>query len=81
MMLNRENVANSILMVQPSLVSYSINSAPEPAPLDAASVAADRLLLLDSYFTIVVFHGATTAQWRKSGYQDIPDHKVSLILF
>lgn len=76
MMLNRENVANSILMVQPSLVSYSINSAPKPAPLDAASVAADRLLLLDAYFTIVVFHGATIAQWRKSGYQDIPDHKA-----
>uniref|UniRef100_A0A7C9ANE5 Protein transport protein SEC23 n=3 Tax=Opuntia streptacantha TaxID=393608 RepID=A0A7C9ANE5_OPUST len=76
MMLNRENVANSILMIQPSLVSYAINSAPEPAPLDAASVAADRVLLLDSYFTIVVFHGATVAQCRKSGYQDMLDHKA-----
>jgi len=81
MMLNQENVANSILMIQPSLVSYAINSAPEPAPLDAASVAADRVLLLDSYFTIVVFHGATVAQCRKSGYQDMLDHKVGQILY
>ncbi|GMH00679.1 hypothetical protein Nepgr_002518 [Nepenthes gracilis] len=76
MILNRENVANSVVMIQPSLVSYSFQSAPEPALLDVAAIAGDRILLLDSYFIVVIFHGATIAQWRKAGYQNDPQHKV-----
>ncbi|KAF0908550.1 hypothetical protein E2562_026338 [Oryza meyeriana var. granulata] len=70
MMLNRENVTNAVVMIQPSLISYSFQSGPEPALLDVTAIAADRILLLDSYFTIVIFHGITIAQWRKAGYQD-----------
>ncbi|KVH97189.1 Gelsolin domain-containing protein [Cynara cardunculus var. scolymus] len=55
MVMNRENVANSVVMIQPSLISYAFNSGAEPALLDVASIAADRILLLDSYFTVVVF--------------------------
>lgn len=76
MILNRESVANSVVMIQPSLISYSFHSTPEPALLDVAAVAPDRILLLDSYFTIVIFHGSTIAQWRKAGYQDMPEHKA-----
>lgn len=35
---------------------------------------ADRILLLDSYFYVVIFHGSTVAQWRKAGYQDQEEH-------
>lgn len=76
MILNRENVANSVVMIQPSLISYSFHSTPEPALLDVAAISADRILLLDSYFTVVVFHGSTIAQWRKAGYQNQPEHVV-----
>jgi protein transport protein SEC23 len=76
MILNRENVANSVVMIQPSLISYSFHSGPEPALLDVASIAADKILLLDSYFTIVIFHGVTIAQWRKAGYHNQPEHQV-----
>lgn len=76
MVLNRENVTNSLVMIQPSLISYSFNSPPEPALLDVASIAADRLLLLDSYFTVVVFRGMTIAQWRNAGYQKQPEHQA-----
>ncbi|KAF5464616.1 hypothetical protein F2P56_014682 [Juglans regia] len=76
MILNRENVSNSVVMIQPSLISYSFHSGPEPALLDVATIAADRILLLDSYFTIVIFHGATIAQWRKAGYHDQPEHQA-----
>lgn len=77
MILNRENVANSVVMIQPSLISYSFHTGPEPALLDVAAIAADRLLLLDAFFTVVIFHGATIAQWRKAGYQNQPEHQVS----
>ncbi|KAJ1427865.1 Zinc finger, Sec23/Sec24-type [Sesbania bispinosa] len=76
MILNRENVANSVVMVQPSLISYSFHSVPEPALLDVAAIAADRILLLDSFFTVVIFHGSTIAQWRKAGYHNEPEHQA-----
>ncbi|RZC73981.1 hypothetical protein C5167_049461 [Papaver somniferum] len=75
MILNRENVSNSVVMIQPSLISYSFQSGPEPALLDVAAIAADRILLLDSYFTVVIFHGATVAMWRKAGYQHQQEHE------
>ncbi|GLT66063.1 hypothetical protein SLA2020_384560 [Shorea laevis] len=76
MILNRESVANSVVMIQPSLISYSFHSGPEPALLDVAAIAADRILLLDSYFTVVIFHGSTIAQWRKAGYHNQPEHQA-----
>nr|KAJ0208583.1 hypothetical protein LSAT_V11C400195290 [Lactuca sativa] len=51
MMLNRESITNATVMIQPSLISYSFNSLPSPALLDVASILADRILLLDSYFS------------------------------
>lgn len=76
MLLNRENVTNAVVMIQPSLIAYSFSAPPAPALLDVASIAADRILLLDSYFSVVVFHGLTIAQWRNMGYQNEPEHKV-----
>lgn len=51
-------------MIQPALVSYSINAPPQAVLLDATSVRPDVILLLDTFFTLVVFHGATIAGWR-----------------
>ena len=76
MMLNTENVSNAVVMIQPSLISYSFQSGPEPVLLDVTAIAADRILLLDSYFTVVIFHGITIAQWRKAGYQYQEGHEV-----
>ncbi|MFQ6659979.1 hypothetical protein Gotur_028656 [Gossypium turneri] len=76
MLLNRENITNAAVMIQPSLISYSFNSLPQPALLDVASISADRILLLDSYFSIVIFHGMTIAQWRNMGYQNQPEHQA-----
>ena len=66
-LLNRETTSDAITMIQPALQAYSTNSEqPEPVMLDVASVMPDRVLLLDSYFTVVVWHGSTVAQWRKA---------------
>ncbi|MCL7024876.1 hypothetical protein MKW94_005137 [Papaver nudicaule] len=80
MLLNRENVTNAVVMIQPSLIAYSFSAPPAPALLDVASIAADRILLLDSYFSVVVFHGMTIAQWRNMGYQNEPEHKAFSLL-
>jgi protein transport protein SEC23 len=45
--LTRENTTNSLVMIQPTLLSYSFNGAPQAAMLDAESVRPDTILLLD----------------------------------
>ncbi|KAL2530998.1 Sec23/Sec24 protein transport family protein [Forsythia ovata] len=75
-LLNREIISNAAVMIQPSLISYSFNSLPAPALLDVSSIGADRILLLDSYFSVVIFHGMTIAQWRNMGYQNQPEHQA-----
>jgi protein transport protein SEC23 len=74
--LGRAGVPDGMVMVQPTLLSYGLASpsTPEPVLLDVAAVAPDRVLLLDSFFHVVVFHGATVAQWRKAGYASDPAH-------
>ncbi|KAK6790220.1 hypothetical protein RDI58_014020 [Solanum bulbocastanum] len=76
MLLNREGISNAAIMIQPTLTAFSFNSLPFPALLDVASIAADRILLLDAYFSVVIFHGMTIAQWRNMGYQDQPEHQA-----
>ncbi|XP_020226888.1 protein transport protein SEC23 [Cajanus cajan] len=76
MLLNRENISNAAVMIQPSLIAYSFNSLPAPALLDVASIAPERILLLDAYFSVVIFHGMTIAQWRNLGYQNQPEHQA-----
>jgi len=35
---------------------------------------ADHILLLDSFFYMVIFHGTTVASWRKNEYHLQPEH-------
>lgn len=73
--LNRENTTNGLLMIQPTLMAYTLEAPPEPVLLDVASVSPNRLLLLDSFFYVIVFHGDSIAQWRKAGYADQPENE------
>jgi protein transport protein SEC23 len=70
----RENVSNSLIMLQPSLLSYSFHGPPQPALLDATSVRPDTILLLDTFFHVVIFHGETIAAWKAQGYHTQPEH-------
>ena len=74
LVLMREDVTNSLVMIQPSLIMYSFQGPPQPVLLDASSVRSDVILLLDTFFTVVVFHGETIAMWRNEGYQNLPEH-------
>jgi len=63
-------VNNSLIMMQPTLMSYTFDQAPQPVLLDSVSIKPDVILLLDTFFHILIFHGETVAQWRKAGYQE-----------
>lgn len=68
--LTRENTTNSLVMIQPSLISYTFEGPPSPALLDSQSVRPDTILLLDTFFHVVVFHGDTIAKWRENKYHE-----------
>ena len=69
--LNHEDVGDSLIMIQPTLDSYSLeHEGSQPVLLDSASIQPTHILLLDTFFHILIFHGETIAEWRKAGYQD-----------
>ncbi|XP_043655015.1 protein transport protein Sec23A isoform X2 [Drosophila teissieri] len=74
-MLMREDLTQSLIMIQPILYSYSFNGPPEPVLLDTASIQSDRILLMDTFFQILIYHGETIAQWRALKYQDMPEYE------
>ena len=57
-------------MIQPTLLSYSFYEPTHAVLLDISSIQPDRILLMDTFFHIVIFHGQQIADWRKAGYQD-----------
>jgi len=72
--LARENTTNSLIMIQPTLLAYSFDGPPVPVLLDVTSISPDRILLLDTFFQVAVFHGETIAAWRKQGYHESDEH-------
>ncbi|KAF9648469.1 hypothetical protein BDM02DRAFT_3144262 [Thelephora ganbajun] len=68
--LNEEDVNNSLIMIQPTLMSYTFDIPAQPVLLDSVSIKPDVILLLDTFFYILIFHGETVAQWRKAGYHE-----------
>ena len=73
MILQRENVSNTIIMIQPMLMAYSLDSAPIPVLLDVSSATSDRILLLDTFFHVVLWYGETIAKWRDEKYHESPE--------
>lgn len=73
--LYREDVVNCLVMIQPTLFAYSFNGPPEPVLLDASSILADRILLLDTFFHILIYHGETIHAWKEQGFDKQPEHE------
>jgi len=67
----RENVLNSLVMIQPALMEYSFDEGPpKPVLLDACSLKPNVILLLDTFFHVVVWRGETIQHWYDAGYQE-----------
>nr|KYP57028.1 Protein transport protein SEC23 [Cajanus cajan] len=75
LVLNREGVVGSLIMIQPTLFQYSFDGPPVPVLLDIRSVSPDFILLFDSFFYVVIHYGSKIAQWRKLGYDKDPNHE------
>ena len=70
-----EELTQSLIMIQPILYSYSFNGPPEPVLLDSSSIIDDRILLMDTFFHILIYKAKSIAEWFALGYQNSPEHE------
>nr|CCC93887.1 putative protein transport protein Sec23A [Trypanosoma congolense IL3000] len=70
LVLLKSSVQDSIIQIQPTLYSYRMDAPPQPVPLDSASMQPDNILLLDTFFEVLVHLGSTIAAWQKAGYAE-----------
>jgi protein transport protein SEC23 len=75
MIFNRENCKNTITMIQPTLISFSLNEKPKPVLLDSISIKDNNILLLDTFFHVLIQYGEQIVEWRNEGYQELEKYK------
>ena len=68
--LMRENVVNSLTMIQPTLDCYKVGQESKPMLLSMSSIEVDSILLLDTFFYMVVFRGEAVAEWMKQKLEE-----------
>lgn len=74
--LMRESVANCMVMIQPALIRYLPDaSQPAPVELDISELREDVILLLDSYFNVLVWYGESVYGWKEQNLQDEPEYE------
>lgn len=68
----RESTANALVMIQPALIQYSLDTEGPPTPvrLDSESLRPNIILLLDTFFHLVIWRGETIQAWYDAGYQE-----------
>jgi protein transport protein SEC23 len=42
--------------------------------LDATSVGPERILLLDTFFNVILWHGESVAAWKRDGLDQDPNY-------
>ena len=64
MTLNRESLSNMLVMIQPALFQYDLNE-PEAVPVacDFESLKPDVVLLVDTFFCLLVWRGTDVHGW------------------
>ncbi|KAH0793561.1 Sec23/Sec24 trunk domain containing protein [Histomonas meleagridis] len=69
-----EDMTNSLFMIQPTLMQYTLDNSPRAVVLDVSNLQRNCVLLLDTYFRVLVWHGKDIAAWRNAGYQNQPEY-------
>jgi protein transport protein SEC23 len=70
----RENVTNSLIMMQPTIMAYSLDGPAQPVMLDVSSCSPTRILVLDTFFHVVIWYGDTISKWQADGIHLKPEY-------
>ena len=75
MALNRETLSNMLVMIQPALFRYdSENEEPIPVLCDFESLKTDSVILVDTYFYVLIWRGASVHSWIESKYHEYEEY-------
>lgn len=69
-----QNVTNTLIMIQPTLMAYSLDGPAAPVMLDVDSCAPNRILVLDTFFRLIIWYGDTIAKWRRDEVHLKPEY-------
>lgn len=77
--LQRQSLANCIVMIQSALFKYSADITdqngeiePQSVELDFQEMKNDAVLLMDSYFTVIVWYGEHIHGWKEQKLNEDP---------
>eukprot|EP00796_Vickermania_ingenoplastis_P006646 gene6646-4765_t len=70
----KSDVRDSIVQIQPTLYRYRMDAPSEPVSLDSSALQPDCIVLLDTFFEVLLHSGATVAAWRNAGYADMEEY-------
>ena len=72
----RETLNNMLVMIQPSLFAYSVEaSEATPVLCDMDSLSDNRILVVDTYFFVLVWWGKTIQYWKQQGFHEDPEYE------
>lgn len=82
MTLNRESLSNMLVMIQPALFQYDLQEAePTPVLCDFESLKPDIVLLVDTYFYLLIWRGSTVHGWYTEKVYEQPQYEHVNYLF
>lgn len=65
----RENIDNTLIIIQPQLIEYSLaNEEPRAVMPDLSCLKKDVILLADTFFNIIIWNGPVIKGWVDDGY-------------
>lgn len=66
----KSSVRDSIIQIQPTLYRYRMDQPSTPVPLDSSALQQDCIVLLDTFFEVLLHSGSAIAAWRNAGYAE-----------
>ncbi len=72
---NREHCTNTLVMIQPTLTSYSLEAPATPIMLDMNAINPKHILVLDTFFHVVIWYGKQINAWQAANVQSQPGYE------
>ena len=81
MNLNRETISNMLVMIQPALFRYDSESEdPTPVLCEFDSLKSESVILVDTYFYLLIWKGLSAHSWFEAGYHEMSEYPNIKIL-
>jgi len=69
-----ENLASTMCIIRPCLVSFHYTGERAPVELDSQSLRPDVCLLVDTFHDVMIWRGENIVAWMKSGLREDPEY-------